>query len=71
LHKTSLKAKSGTLTAEEREQHFLNLVAQNIPMGRAAAADELKGLAVFLASDASSFVTGSALVQDGGQTAKI
>jgi NAD(P)-dependent dehydrogenase (short-subunit alcohol dehydrogenase family) len=70
LHKTSLKAKSGTLTAEEREQHFLNLVAQNILMGRAAA-DELKGLAVFLASDASSFVTGSALVQDGGQTAKI
>jgi len=69
LHKTSLGAKSGTLTAEEREQNLLKLVAQNIQMGRVAAAGELKGLAVFLASDASSFVTGSVFVQDGGQMA--
>ena len=69
LHKTSLGAKSGTLTAEEREQNLLKLVAQNIQMGRVAAVGELKGLAVFLASDASSFVTGSVFVQDGGQMA--
>jgi NAD(P)-dependent dehydrogenase (short-subunit alcohol dehydrogenase family) len=41
-----------------------------IPMGRWGELYEIAGLAVFLASDASSFVTGSALFVDGGWTAQ-
>jgi NAD(P)-dependent dehydrogenase (short-subunit alcohol dehydrogenase family) len=38
------------------------------PMGRIGDPSEIKGSALFLASRASSFVTGSVLVMDGGYT---
>lgn len=40
-----------------------------IPMGRIGKAEEIVGGAVYLASDASSFVTGTTLIIDGGQSA--
>lgn len=43
---------------------------EKIPMGRWGALEDITGAAVFLASDASAFMTGSALYVDGGWTAQ-
>jgi NAD(P)-dependent dehydrogenase (short-subunit alcohol dehydrogenase family) len=54
---------SYALWADERN---LKKFEDKIPMKRMAQPDEMAGLAVFLASDASSYMTGSVLVNDGG-----
>ena len=51
----------GITTDEARE-----MIAQNVPLGRLAEADEIANMVVFLASNAASYVTGVAVPVDGG-----
>jgi NAD(P)-dependent dehydrogenase (short-subunit alcohol dehydrogenase family) len=50
-------------------EHHRDLFLSHIPLRRFGNDHDLKGAAVFLASDASNYVTGHVLVVDGGQSA--
>lgn len=43
---------------------------EQVPQRRSGGEDDIKGAAVFLASDAAAFVTGHTLVVDGGTLAR-
>ena len=53
-----------------RDKEFKKKVINNIPLGRIANVSDVATAVAFLASDASSMITGTSILVDGGWTAK-
>ncbi|MBY5640417.1 SDR family oxidoreductase [Rhizobium leguminosarum] len=60
-----------TNAAMAANEELMPFVRQRIPVQRWGRADEIAGAALFLASDAASFVNGHVLTVDGGMTVRM
>ena len=54
---------------KKQDKKFIQNYADKVPLGRLGNAKEIAYSAIFLASDAASYITGSNLIIDGGWTA--
>ena len=54
---------------DNQDEQFVENYSKRVPLGRMAEKHEYNGVIQFLISDASSYITGSNIVSDGGWTA--
>src|SRR5260370_38324836 len=57
---------SNLLASSETGQQRLKMISNSVPLGRLGTPDEIAKAVVFLASDDSSYITGTELFVDGG-----
>jgi len=53
---------------EHRSQAFIKNMEEAIPLGRLGTPDDIANATLFLASDEASYITGTTIIVDGGQT---
>lgn len=63
---TSLTSAWKKKWSEEMLREYAEMIKRQTPMGRRGKEIEVKGLVIFLASEASGFITGQTIIQDGG-----
>lgn len=66
IGRTELAADWRGSWSEDKVKRYRAKTAKATPMGRSGREDEMKGLIVFLVSDASSYMTGQTIINDGG-----
>ena len=66
---TSLGKERRAKASQSDLQQFESYIADSVPMARRGVPNEMDGLLVYLASDASRYVTGQVIAHDGGLTA--
>lgn len=66
VHRWEERAAAGGYDVSRDVERFVS----DIPLGRVGTPDEITPLVIFLASDASSFITGAAIPVEGGRTAR-
>ncbi len=66
---TNLSKRAGNFATREQQARLQQTLRERVPLQRASTADELAPLVLYLASDASRFVSGAVMTHDGGWTA--
>lgn len=59
----------GILSPDVQPEVFLKIYTRKVPVGRMANTDDIKGVVVLLASEASAYINGENILMDGGMHA--